>query len=132
MALFYAALFVEPLVLIGGLGDPYQEKKAKNPDLASHSVFTAQIYSYYRKEGKQMTILLTLLIVILMLLNYLQSREINRLKALITFDEEALRQEAKALLKTKDKVFTIKKLREKNYPLSLVQAKKIVDQAESE
>ncbi|MET1249979.1 hypothetical protein ABWW58_14460 [Sporolactobacillus sp. STCC-11] len=79
-----------------------------------------------------MTILLTLFILILLLLNYLQSREINKLKAVVTFDEDVLRQEAKDLLKTKDKVSAIRKLRENNYPLGLVRAKKIVDQAEPE
>ncbi|TGA98891.1 hypothetical protein E4665_06065 [Sporolactobacillus shoreae] len=75
-------------------------------------------------------LLLTLLIVILMLLNYLQSREIHKLKVLITFDEKVLLQEAETLLKTNDKVSVIKKLREKNYPLDLLQAKKIVDKAD--
>ncbi|MCO7127793.1 hypothetical protein NIE88_18770 [Sporolactobacillus shoreicorticis] len=70
------------------------------------------------------------LAVLLLLLNFLQSRETRKLKGMVTFDEVALKKEAESLLKTDDKVATIKKLREKHYPLSLVQAKNIVDQAE--
>ena len=73
--------------------------------------------------------LLLVLVLLLLLLNFLQSREIRKLKGMITFDEVALKQEAESLLKTNDKVATIKKLRENHYPLSLVQAKKIADQA---
>ncbi|MFD1124995.1 hypothetical protein ACFQ22_06480 [Lentilactobacillus raoultii] len=76
-----------------------------------------------------MRLLLISFILALLLLIYLQSREIRKLKAAITFDKDTLILEATTLLKSYDEIMTIKKLRQKYYPLSLLQAKKIVDQA---
>lgn len=71
----------------------------------------------------------SILIISLLLLNYLHRKEIEKLKRLFTFDEETLLVEAKKLVSEKSALEAIKELRTRHYPLSLLKAKQIVDQA---
>ncbi|WP_208559203.1 hypothetical protein [Marinilactibacillus kalidii] len=79
-----------------------------------------------------MVLLLAAMITLLLLLNYLQQREIQKLKGLFVFDESELQSFAKKTLAIeKDEVKTIKLLRERYYPLDLLSAKSIVDKVKS-
>ncbi|MFT8364079.1 MAG: hypothetical protein ABF608_12965 [Sporolactobacillus sp.] len=76
-----------------------------------------------------MIIVLLVVILFLLLENYVQAREIKKLKTCISFDKQELINEAVILMRTNDSMQAIKQLRKQHYPLSLLQAKKIVDQA---
>ncbi len=71
------------------------------------------------------------MLIVLALSNYIQSKEIKKLKRLFNFDEQDLIDEAIILQKNNsNKVNAVKILREMNYPLDLIDAKRIVDIAE--
>lgn len=75
-----------------------------------------------------MTIFLFIMLVTLLLLNFSQQREIKKLKSFIKHDKKELEVFAEeTYLREGDGVKTIKLLREKYYPLDLVDAKHIVD-----
>lgn len=80
------------------------------------------------EEVYKMTIFLFMMLVTLLLLNLSQQREIKKLKSFIKYDEKELKTFAEeTYLKEGNEVKTIKLLREKYYPLDLIEAKQIVD-----
>ncbi|WP_225743205.1 hypothetical protein [Marinilactibacillus sp. Marseille-P9653] len=75
-----------------------------------------------------MLIFLFIIIVTLLLLNFSQQKEIKKMKGMIKHDEKELEVFAEeTYLREGNEVKTIKLLREKYYPLDLVDAKHIVD-----
>ncbi|MER2227003.1 MAG: hypothetical protein ABS916_08130 [Carnobacterium sp.] len=75
--------------------------------------------------------LLIIVVLILLLLNYIQTTEIKKLKALFTYDQDKMIEDSKEYLMTMNEIQTIKKIRTQYYPIDLIQAKKVVDKANS-
>lgn len=53
------------------------------------------------------------------------------MKALFTYDQDKMIEDSKEYLMTMNEIQTIKKIRTQYYPIDLIQAKKIVDKANS-